>query len=148
MTRPAVNLWKNVARELSPFSSDETGTVPFPAAQGKVKTPVPCRLCGETIEVLSDFRATAVDCPRCGLRFTFDPQRSPLPVQGLRLRFADVVDRECRSLPAAQPAAAPPAQRPQPSCGRRRLRLLTGLLLPLLIAVVLLTGILHYGWLR
>ena len=73
--------------------------------------------------MLSDFRPTAAQCPRCGLRFVFDPQRKPLPVKGLRLRFAEVLDggrpQQPHFVPVDYAAKHRVAARRSPSHGRR-----------------------------
>jgi DNA-directed RNA polymerase subunit RPC12/RpoP len=66
------------------------------ALAGTAQTAVRCRLCQETIVLESNFRATAVTCPHCGLKFVFDPQQEPLPVRGLRLRYAAVLEAQRR----------------------------------------------------
>lgn len=60
----------------------------------KWRVPIHCRLCREKVEVLSNFRASEVECPNCGVKFTFDPSLEPLPVPGVRLRLADVLDAQ------------------------------------------------------
>ncbi len=67
--------------------------------RGKTETAIRCRLCRETIALETNFRATAVTCPHCGLKFVFDPQEEPLPVRGLRLRYSAV--REAQRRPGA-----------------------------------------------
>jgi len=57
---------------------------------GKTRAVIPCRLCGETIVLESNFRRTPAVCPHCGLKFVFDPQAQPLPVRGMRLRWSEV----------------------------------------------------------
>jgi hypothetical protein len=89
------------------------------AVQGKAQTTIPCRLCGGTIVLDSNFRRTPVTCPHCGLRFAFDPQQQPLPVRGIRLRWSDVVSANRRSSEVSlrlhdahvPPQAAPPPVR-------------------------------------
>jgi DNA-directed RNA polymerase subunit RPC12/RpoP len=72
--------------------------------QAKFTTPVRCRLCSATIEVLSNFRATtAAQCPHCGLKFTFDPQGEPLPVRGLTLHWDAVREAAHRQRPSSAP---------------------------------------------
>jgi len=70
--------------------------------QGKARTVLRCRLCGERIVLESNFRATPEVCPHCGLKFVFDPQQQPLPVRGMRLRLSDVTDAERRGHPKFQ----------------------------------------------
>src|ERR1017187_8923491 len=67
-----------------------------PAVQGKAKTAIRCRLCRETIVLESNFRPTPPTRPHCGPGFGFDPQKEPLPVRGLRLRYSAVREAECR----------------------------------------------------
>jgi hypothetical protein len=67
-----------------------------PAIGGKAKAAIRCRLCRETIALETDFRPTAATCPQCGLKFVFDPQQEPLPVRGLRLHYAAVLDAQRR----------------------------------------------------
>ncbi len=69
------------------------------AVEGKAKTAIRCRLCREAIVLESNFRPTAATCPHCGLKFVFDPQQEPLPVRGLRLRYADVLEAQRRPGP-------------------------------------------------
>jgi hypothetical protein len=70
-------------------------TVPlFP--QGKAKASIRCGLCRETIELESNFRPTPAVCPHCGLKFTFDPQKQPLPVRGMRLNWSEVAAAQQR----------------------------------------------------
>jgi hypothetical protein len=66
------------------------------AVSGKAETTTRCRLCGDSIVLESNFRPAAVICPHCGLKFVFDPQEEPLPVRGLRLRYADVLEAQRR----------------------------------------------------
>ena len=66
--------------------------------------------------MLSNFRASEVECPNCGVKFTFDPALEPLPVPGLRLRLAEVVDAEHQDhweheVFRPEPLAARPSQR-------------------------------------
>ena len=69
---------------------------PPAAVEAKAKTAIPCRLCRETIVLETNFRPAAVTCPHCGLKFVFDPQQEPLPVRGLRLRYAAVFEAQRR----------------------------------------------------
>ena len=71
--------------------SDSSNQDPFDA---KVKTTTRCRLCRETIVLENAFRVTTALCPSCGLTFAFDPQREPLPVPGMRLRYAAVLEAQ------------------------------------------------------
>ena len=83
-----------------PNDREPPSRLPSPeAVQAKAKTAVRCRLCRETIVLESNFRPTAATCPHCGLKFVFDPQQEPLPVRGLRLRYATV--REAQRRPGA-----------------------------------------------
>jgi hypothetical protein len=66
------------------------------AVQGKVKSVIRCRLCGESIVLESNFRPTPTVCPHCGRNFVFDPQEEPLPVHGIRLRWSEVVEAQRR----------------------------------------------------
>ena len=58
------------------------------AVKGTAKSTIRCGLCRETIELVSNFRPTPTVCPHCGLKFTFDPQKQPLPVTGIRLNWS------------------------------------------------------------
>ncbi len=60
------------------------------AVKGTAKSTIRCGLCRETIELESNFRPTPTVCPHCGLNFTFDPQKQPLPVSGMRLNWSEV----------------------------------------------------------
>jgi hypothetical protein len=60
------------------------------AVKGTAKSTIRCGLCRETIELVSNFRPTPTVCPHCGLKFTFDPQKQPLPVSGMRLNWSAV----------------------------------------------------------
>ena len=60
------------------------------AVKGKATATIRCGLCRETIELESNFRPTPAVCPHCGLKFTFDPQKQPLPLSGLRLSLSAV----------------------------------------------------------
>jgi hypothetical protein len=60
------------------------------AVKGTAKATIRCGLCRETIELESNFRPTPMVCPHCGLKFTFDPQKQPLPVRGMRLNWSEV----------------------------------------------------------
>ena len=64
------------------------------AVKGTAKSTIRCGLCRETIELESSFRATPAICPHCGLKFTFDPQKQPLPISGMRLNWSDVADAQ------------------------------------------------------
>ena len=100
--------------------------------QAKFKAPLHCRLCGQPMEVLSNFRPTPLQCPSCGLSFTFDPAAEPLPVPGLRLRLTEAGCTERHDgLPHTAPprlALAPAAHAVRPGWFSR----LTGILLLLL----------------
>ncbi len=86
----------------------------------KVKTTTRCRLCRETIVLESSFRAATVHCPSCGLQFTFDPAKEPLPVRGMRLQYSAVTEAQRRGStrytthPAhvQAPTLVPPPQAP------------------------------------
>jgi hypothetical protein len=65
------------------------------------------RTCGAPSEVLSNFRSTVTTCPRCGLKFTFDPRREPLPLAGVRLAPASVF--QAPRMPAMVPRIETPA---------------------------------------
>ena len=113
--------------------------------QVKTKTAFRCRLCNETIEVLSNFRPTGTKCPRCGLTFTFDPQSEPLPVRGLRLRFAEVLDVQRNRRRVGRPAAAEPlAARPAEPRPRGYWGTITGAALVLVIAALTWGGLTHH----
>jgi hypothetical protein len=76
---------------------DREGRRPGSAAiQSKVKTAVRCRLCRESFVLESNFRPTQATCPHCGLEFVFDPQREPLPIRGMRLRYSAVREAQHR----------------------------------------------------
>ncbi|MEI8375138.1 MAG: hypothetical protein WCJ35_20145 [Planctomycetota bacterium] len=62
----------------------------------KANMAVRCRLCRETIVVETNFRPTQATCLHCGLKFVFVPQREPLPVNGLRLRYSEVLEAQRR----------------------------------------------------
>jgi hypothetical protein len=64
------------------------------AVKGTAKSTIRCGLCRETIELESNYRPTRTVCPYCGLKFTFDPQKQPLPVSGMRLNYSAVVAAE------------------------------------------------------
>jgi hypothetical protein len=64
------------------------------AVKGTVKATIRCGLCRETIELESNFRRTPAVCPYCGLKFTFDPQKQPLGVNGMRLNWSAVAAAE------------------------------------------------------
>ena len=66
------------------------------AVEEKANMAVRCRLCRETIMVETNFRPTGTTCPHCGLKFVFAPQREPLPVNGLRLRYSEVLEAQRR----------------------------------------------------
>ena len=71
--------------------------------RAKWNTPVRCSLCRETIDVVSNYRPTTIECPRCGMHFAFDPEQSPLPVRGLRLRFSEVLKAQRGPSSSAKP---------------------------------------------
>ena len=98
------------------------------AIEGKAKTAIRCRLCRETIVLETNFRPTAATCPHCGLKFVFDPQQEPLPVRGLRLRYADVLEAQRRTGTVQHQTArraraargpTPPGEDELPGLGRR-----------------------------
>jgi len=66
------------------------------AVEEKANMAVRCRLCREMIVVETNFRPTEATCPQCGLKFVFVPQREPLPVNGLRLRYSEVLEAQRR----------------------------------------------------
>jgi hypothetical protein len=91
--------------------------------RGQATATIRCGLCRETIELESNFRATPTVCPHCGLKFTFDPQKQPLPLSGLRLSMSAVsaaqrprepsrhrVHDAHLSKPLAAPIPQPPAR--------------------------------------
>jgi hypothetical protein len=94
------------------------------AIQGTAKATIRCGLCRETIELESNFRPTPTVCPHCGLKFTFDPQKQPLPVRGMRLNWSEVAaaqrpsgaarhrvhEAHTSTQLAATPFSAPPAR--------------------------------------
>ena len=82
--------------------------------QAKFNAPVRCRLCGANIEVLSNFRATAAQCPQCGVKFTFDPQESPLGVQGVTLCLDAVREAARRTSPRSNASRCTAAKTPIP----------------------------------
>ena len=86
------------------LSAGHTGT----SVKGTARASIRCGLCRETIELESNFRPTAAVCPYCGLKFTFDPQKQPLPVSGMRLNWSEAA--------AAQAGAA---QRPRDTTRHR-----------------------------
>ena len=107
------------------------------------KVPHHCQLCHEKVEVLSNFRASEVECPNCGVRFTLDPALEPLPVPGLRLRFAEVLDAQQRDgwgreAPLSEPLVV---QLPQ----RARTHHLRTLSLWLLTAAIVALAIVGYS---
>jgi hypothetical protein len=59
------------------------------AVCGKAIATIHCGLCQEAILLESSFRPTPTVCPHCGLKFTFDPQKQPLPVRGMRLNWTE-----------------------------------------------------------
>jgi DNA-directed RNA polymerase subunit RPC12/RpoP len=114
--------------------------------QVKTRTSYRCRLCNETIEVLSDFRASSMTCPRCGVTFTFDPQSEPLPVRGLRLRFAEVLDVQRNRRRADRPAPTP--FRPAEPRRRSYLGLIASTALAAMIAILTWGGLTHHITIR
>lgn len=120
-----------------------------PRVQAKAKARIRCKLCDETIEVISNFRATAAECPRCGLKFTFDPQQEPLGGEpfghpGLRLRFADVLEVQRKGSRRSDPLPLLPAAiQPVPRRNWLSLTVVAGLVLTIAGILIANSSLLH-----
>ena len=114
------------------------------SSSAKVKTTTRCRLCRETIVLESSFRAATVHCPSCGLQFTFDPEKEPLPVRGMRLQYSAVTEAQRRGSTryTAHPAhVQTPTFVPPPQASRNYLAWGVRMILVMAAGAVLFGGI-------
>ena len=76
--------------------------------EGQSARQVKCKLCSGSVPVDNTFRPATIECPHCSVKFYYDPLKSPLPIRGVKLRYADVA--AAQSKPGRAPTYRAPSQ--------------------------------------